>query len=421
MLDDKRTNTVTDDDWSEGDELRFDIDDNTTHYLSYCLIATELNSGSSLGIHHLIFHCIDTSDGDVQEYDETNHKWIPTASEKHSHSNKSVLDLISDAGSFNIITTIERNAITHSNRAVLDLISDAGSYKIITNDERFLTHRTFNKLKLLSDVSLRLSYPTTLSTTSNTWDGNTSYGSSIFSTSFEAYYAFDGSDLTRWASLSRYNGSYTGPTYITTNLGVIHGEYLSITLSGSITAGGYVIKELASGTNLPKNWVFLVYNHSSTEWEVIDDHREIDTITWENTDTIFELTFNIRDNDVSSTIYAILITEVQSSGTTVGIAELKLLSKNTKMTSNSILQYNNSNSLWEPIVSTTFSLSTHDHDTIYEPIITKNTAFNKSFGTGSGTVAEGNHTHSIFETIEDDIEDLTNELNSHKKQINSTS
>ena len=29
-------------------------------------------------------------------------------------------------------------------------------------------------------------------------------------------------------------------------------------------------------------------------------------------------------------------------------------------------------------------------------IFTKNTAFNKNFGTGSGQVAEGNHTHNIY-------------------------
>jgi len=38
----------------------------------------------------------------------------------------------------------------------------------------------------------------------------------------------------------------------------------------------------------------------------------------------------------------------------------------------------------------------HNHDGVYEPVFTKNTAFNKNFGTGSGQVAEGNHTHSIY-------------------------
>lgn len=37
-----------------------------------------------------------------------------------------------------------------------------------------------------------------------------------------------------------------------------------------------------------------------------------------------------------------------------------------------------------------------DYEDFYEPIIaTKNTAFNKNFGTTSGTVAEGNHTHTF--------------------------
>lgn len=35
----------------------------------------------------------------------------------------------------------------------------------------------------------------------------------------------------------------------------------------------------------------------------------------------------------------------------------------------------------------------HDHDGTYEPVFTKNSAFNKNFGVLAGTVAEGNHTH----------------------------
>lgn len=42
---------------------------------------------------------------------------------------------------------------------------------------------------------------------------------------------------------------------------------------------------------------------------------------------------------------------------------------------------------------------TFDIDGRYEPIFTKNTAFNKNFGTVAGTVAEGNHGHSEFSTF----------------------
>ena len=44
----------------------------------------------------------------------------------------------------------------------------------------------------------------------------------------------------------------------------------------------------------------------------------------------------------------------------------------------------------------TFSLGNHLHTGIYEPVFSKNTAFNKNFGTAAGTVAEGNHTHSYL-------------------------
>ena len=45
-------------------------------------------------------------------------------------------------------------------------------------------------------------------------------------------------------------------------------------------------------------------------------------------------------------------------------------------------------------VSKSVALSTHNHSGVYEPVFTKNTAFNKDFGTTAGTVSEGNHTHT---------------------------
>jgi hypothetical protein len=39
---------------------------------------------------------------------------------------------------------------------------------------------------------------------------------------------------------------------------------------------------------------------------------------------------------------------------------------------------------------TKFASSTHDHDSTYEPAFSKNSAFNKNFGTASGAVCEGN-------------------------------
>lgn len=50
------------------------------------------------------------------------------------------------------------------------------------------------------------------------------------------------------------------------------------------------------------------------------------------------------------------------------------------------------------------SLPTHNHDDLYEPKFTKGTAFNKNFGTTSGTVAEGNHTHNQYLTSSSTID-----------------
>lgn len=38
---------------------------------------------------------------------------------------------------------------------------------------------------------------------------------------------------------------------------------------------------------------------------------------------------------------------------------------------------------------------------VYEPIFSKNTGFNKNFGTSAGTVSEGNHNHGLITTIID--------------------
>ena len=45
--------------------------------------------------------------------------------------------------------------------------------------------------------------------------------------------------------------------------------------------------------------------------------------------------------------------------------------------------------------SSTFALSTHNHSGVYEPAFTKNQAFNKNFGTTSGTVAQGNDSRIV--------------------------
>jgi hypothetical protein len=70
-------------------------------------------------------------------------------SARHTHSNKSLLDNISDEGSGAIITSSERgNLHTHSNKSVLDAITNGGSGKIITASERSNLHTHSNKSTL---------------------------------------------------------------------------------------------------------------------------------------------------------------------------------------------------------------------------------------------------------------------------------
>ena len=56
---------------------------------------------------------------------------------------------------------------------------------------------------------------------------------------------------------------------------------------------------------------------------------------------------------------------------------------------------NNTSPLTVSGITKTVSLSGHLHTGVYEPVFTKNTAFNKNFGTASGTVAQGNDSRII--------------------------
>jgi len=120
----------------------------------------------------------------------------------------------------------------------------------------------------------------------------------------------------------------------------------------------------------PKNWALLVFDVINEIWTVVDDRRQIDTTSWSYTDTSNEIIFNIRDNSLTSGLYKILITSVQQSIglSPTSICNFELLSKDTTMDSNSLLQYNFTGKLWQSIPSTTFALTAHNHDTDYADI-----------------------------------------------------
>ena len=67
----------------------------------------------------------------------------------------------------------------------------------------------------------------------------------------------------------------------------------------------------------------------------------------------------------------------------------------------------------EPVVS----VDRTEVDKWYEPKFSKNTAFNKNFGTAAGTVAEGNHTHSQYLT---DFTETDPTVPQHVKNITTT-
>lgn len=70
------------------------------------------------------------------------------------------------------------------------------------------------------------------------------------------------------------------------------------------------------------------------------------------------------------------------------------LTVNTTGTGNAITSIDKAGTVITATKGATFSLDNHLHTGIYEPVFSKNTAFNKNFGTTAGTVAEGSHAHT---------------------------
>lgn len=68
----------------------------------------------------------------------------------------------------------------------------------------------------------------------------------------------------------------------------------------------------------------------------------------------------------------------------------------TGVVDNDILAYNSGTGKWinQNAAEAGVAAASHNHSGVYEPVFTKNTAFNKNFGTASGTVSQGNHTHA---------------------------
>jgi len=241
-------------------------------------------------------------------------------------------------------------------------------HRCITAFERFLVHNVANKLKHLQDVDVRGHFPSTYCLIEdNRWDGNIANTSSILGGYFyEAWRAFDDDETTsKWDSQAYFHsGIYEGPHKVTTDLGDISGEYLHIHLPSSLIIDGYkIIVDANTPEQHPKNWVLIVY--TDEVWTIVDDRRRIDTTSWSDTDTNHELTFKIRNNSFMTNLYRILITSIQS-GTSASICNFMLLTQDTTMASNSLLQYNHPVALWQSIPSSTFSISSHNHDSDYQ-------------------------------------------------------
>jgi hypothetical protein len=79
----------------------------------------------------------------------------------------------------------------------------------------------------------------------------------------------------------------------------------------------------------------------------------------------------------------------------VAVESGSALTVNTTGIGNAITSISKSGTVITASKDLTFSLSNHLHTGVYEPVFTKNNAFNKNFGTTAGTVAQGNDSRII--------------------------
>ena len=154
--------------------------------------------------------------------------------------------------------------------------------------------------------------------------------------------------------------------------GTESGGYIPLTVEG-------VSKSVALSTHTHSQYALTTHDHSGVYAPVSHNHNGVYAPVSHNHSGVYEPVFS------KNTAFN------KNFGTTAGT----VAQGNDSRIENGQTAYG-----WGNHASAGYALSTHNHSGVYEPVFSKNTAFNKDFGTTSTTVARGNHTHSgVYEPV----------------------
>ncbi|MFA7683029.1 MAG: hypothetical protein WCX94_02680 [Candidatus Dojkabacteria bacterium] len=193
--------------------------------------------------------------------------------------------------------------------------------------------------------------------------------------------------------ITSHTHNYTNNAGTVTSIGISTPTGFSV--SGSpITSSGTITISFSTGYSLPSNISQSNWN-TAYEW---GDHSSVGYLTsYSETDPVFiaSAAYSITSTNITNWNSAYSWGNHASVGYLTSYTETDpvfQISAAAGITTTNISNWNSAYSWGDH--SELYSLVGHNHDGEYEPLLIRNTAFNKNFGTTADTVSEGDHTHS---------------------------
>lgn len=348
--------------------------------------------------------------------------WDTAFTNNHTHANKTVLDGITSALVANWDTAFTNNH-THSNKTVLDGITSA----LVANWDTAYNHSQAEHQAIINGTGFVKANGKTLSYDNNSYSLSSHNHSGVYEPVLGNPSANGYLLSSTTAGVRSWVAPYSLPTASASVLGGVKiGANVSIA-SGVISVHNPVTIGTANGLSLSTQALSLALATTSASGALsATDKTYIDLLK-----TFFE--YDSANNAIKALKSLYSTGEVSAYGigsgggggsydrldawadydstksgwvlsallgvdlnTRVGNLEGgSALTVNTTGTGNAITSISKAGTVITATKGATFSLDNHLHTGVYEPVFTKNSAFNKNFGTTAGTVAEGNDSRII--------------------------